>query len=112
MSLCALPRINLPLPTCRLCADIPFTKPVAGVRVGMSPDGERFIINPNASQMAASPLDLVMAGTADAVLMIEGFCDWLSEERMLEVRHNNASFCPFLPHFKYLLTWFELSVWQ
>lgn len=36
--------------------------------------------------MAASKLDLVMAGTKDAVLMIEGFCDFLSEEQMLEVR--------------------------
>lgn len=36
--------------------------------------------------MAVSKLDLMMAGTADAVLMIEGFCDWLTEEQMLEVR--------------------------
>jgi hypothetical protein len=37
-------------------------------------------------QMASSKLDLLMAGTADAVLMIEGFCDWLTEEQMIEVR--------------------------
>jgi hypothetical protein len=36
--------------------------------------------------MASSKLDLLMAGTADAVLMIEGFCDWLTEEQMIEVR--------------------------
>lgn len=44
-----------------------------------------FIVNPTAAQMGASQLDLLMAGTAEAVLMIEGFCDWLSEEQMLEV---------------------------
>ena len=65
-------------------ADIPLTKAVAGVRVGYLP-GAGFIINPSAAQMAQSSLDLLMAGTAEAVLMIEGFCDWLTEEHMLEV---------------------------
>ena len=34
--------------------------------------------------MVDSQLDLVIAGTADAVLMIEGFCDFLNEEQMLQ----------------------------
>jgi hypothetical protein len=54
------------------------------VRVGYIP-GQGFIVNPTAAQMCASKLDLMMAGTADAVLMIEGFCDWLTEEQMIEV---------------------------
>lgn len=66
--------------------DIPLVKAVAGVRVGYIPSQGGFIVNPTAAQMAVSQLDLMMAGTADAVLMIEGFCDWLSEEQMLEVR--------------------------
>jgi polyribonucleotide nucleotidyltransferase len=66
-------------------ADIPLTKAVAGVRVGYLPSAG-FIINPSAAQMAQSQLDLLMAGTAEAVLMIEGFCDWLTEDQMLEVR--------------------------
>jgi polyribonucleotide nucleotidyltransferase len=41
--------------------------------------------------MAASRLDLVMAGTKDAVLMIEGFCDFLSEEQMIEVSRATGS---------------------
>jgi polyribonucleotide nucleotidyltransferase len=57
---------------------------VAGVRVGFIPS-QGFIVNPTAAQMSASQLDLMMAGTADAVLMIEGFCDWLSEEQMIQV---------------------------
>lgn len=71
-----------------LLSDIPFTKAVAGVRIGLLPDAngaEAFVVNPTVDQMAASRLDLVLAGTADAVLMIEGFCDFLTEEQMLEV---------------------------
>lgn len=64
-------------------ADIPLSKAVAGVRVGLV-DGE-FLVNPTIEQQSRSPLDLVIAGTADAILMIEGFCDFLSEEQMLEV---------------------------
>lgn len=65
-------------------ADIPLQKAVAGVRVGLV-DGQ-FVASPTVAQMAESRLDLVMAGTAEAVLMIEGYCDFLSEEEMLEVR--------------------------
>lgn len=43
------------------------------------------VINPTAAQMAASKLDLMIAGTRDAVLMIEGFCEFLNEEDMLRV---------------------------
>ena len=56
---------------------------MAGVRVGMI--GERFIVNPTVKEQAESRLDLVMAGTADAILMIEGFCNFLTDEEMLEV---------------------------
>lgn len=43
-----------------------------------------FVVNPSRKQLAASSLDLVIAGTAEAVLMIEGFCDFLPEETLLE----------------------------
>eukprot|EP00775_Hariotina_reticulata_P013098 gene13098-13225_t len=61
------------------------TQAVAGVRVGYLPESGGFVLNPTAAQLAASKLDLMMAGTAEAVLMIEGFCDWLTEEQMLQV---------------------------
>jgi polyribonucleotide nucleotidyltransferase len=64
-------------------ADIPLSKAVAGVRVGMV--NGRFIVNPTVKEQEASRLDLVMAGTAEAILMIEGFCDFLTDEQMLEV---------------------------
>mmetsp|Transcript_41684 Transcript_41684/g.98898 ORF Transcript_41684/g.98898 Transcript_41684/m.98898 type:complete len:797 (-) Transcript_41684:385-2775(-) len=63
-------------------SDIPLKKPVAGVRVGMI--GQEFVVNPTIQQMQDSPLDLTIAGTEDAVLMIEGFSDFLTEEQLLE----------------------------
>ena len=66
-------------------SEVPVKRPVAGVRVAMLPDGA-LIVNPTVEQMEGSRLDLVMAGTTEAVLMIEGFCDFLTEAQMLEVR--------------------------
>ncbi len=63
-------------------SDIPLVKPVGAVRVGML-DNE-FIINPTNEQMEKSVLDLMIAGTEDAVLMIEGYCDFLTEEQVIE----------------------------
>lgn len=62
-------------------SDIPFTTPVAGIRVGRVKD--TLIINPTIEEMANSTLDLVLAGTQDAILMIEGYCDFLPEEVLL-----------------------------
>jgi hypothetical protein len=45
------------------------SKPVAGVRVGLL--NGQFVVNPTVVEMESSTLDLVVAGTADAVLMIE-----------------------------------------
>lgn len=70
-------------------SDIPMSKPVAGVRVGLL--NGQFIVNPTTVEMESSTLDLVVAGTADAVLMIEGYCDFLTEEelvRAVEVGHG------------------------
>src|SRR5207253_1108614 len=44
----------------------------------------QFIVNPTIEQQRQSKLDLMLAGTEDAVLMIEGFCDFLTEEQVLE----------------------------
>ncbi len=63
-------------------SDIPFPKPLAGVRVGLI--GENFIINPSVAQMKESKLDLILAGTNDAILMIEGYCDFLTEEQVIQ----------------------------
>lgn len=60
---------------------IPFDGPVGAVRVGYR-DG-RYEINPTRSDLAAGALDLVVAGTADAVAMVESGAHELSEEVML-----------------------------
>lgn len=63
-------------------SDIPLIKPIAGVRVGML-NGE-FVINPTVEEQEESKLDLLLAGTEDAVLMIEGYCDFFTEEQIIE----------------------------
>ncbi len=63
-------------------SEVPLIKPIGAVRVGMIED--RFIVNPTIAEMKTSKLDLMIAGTEDAILMIEGFCDFLSEEQLLE----------------------------
>ncbi|MDX1512613.1 MAG: polyribonucleotide nucleotidyltransferase [Gammaproteobacteria bacterium] len=61
---------------------IPFNGPVGAARVGYV-DGE-FVLNPTYSQLASSKLDLVVAGTSDAVLMVESEANELSEQVMLD----------------------------
>jgi polyribonucleotide nucleotidyltransferase len=63
-------------------SDIPLIKPIAGVRVGLIDD--KFVVNPTLQEMEKSKLDLVLAGTEDAILMIEGYCDFLTEEQVFE----------------------------
>lgn len=60
---------------------IPFDGPIGGARVGYI-DGE-YVLNPTASELKSSKLDLVVAGTAQAVLMVESEAQQLSEEVML-----------------------------
>ncbi|HJO35293.1 MAG TPA: polyribonucleotide nucleotidyltransferase [Gammaproteobacteria bacterium] len=61
---------------------IPFQGPIGGARVGFA-DG-KYLLNPTASQLAGSRLDLVVAGTRDAVLMVESQADRLTEAEMLD----------------------------
>ncbi|MCK4857691.1 MAG: polyribonucleotide nucleotidyltransferase, partial [candidate division Zixibacteria bacterium] len=61
---------------------IPFTELVAAVRVGRL-NGE-LVVNPTFSQLDESDLDLVVAGTPNHVLMVEGGCNEISEQEMLD----------------------------
>lgn len=63
-------------------SDIPFAGPIAEVRVGRV-DGE-FIINPTISEMENSDIDMIIGGTADSVIMMEGEMDEISEREMLD----------------------------
>ncbi len=65
-----------------LCiAGIPFNGPIGAARVGYI-DGQ-YVLNPNVSQLAGSKMDLVVAGTETAVLMVESEAQELSEDIML-----------------------------
>jgi polyribonucleotide nucleotidyltransferase len=61
---------------------IPFSGPVGAVRVALV-DG-KLVANPTYKQVAASPLELVMAGNEDAILMVESGGKEIAEEQMLE----------------------------
>jgi polyribonucleotide nucleotidyltransferase len=66
-----------------LClSGLPFAGPLGAVRVGLV-DG-KLVANPTYKQIAASPLELVIAATEDAVLMVEAGAKEVSEEQILE----------------------------
>jgi len=70
-------------------SEIPFMGPAGAVRVGKV--GDKLIINPNSEQMEQSELDIVVAGTKDAVMMVEAGADEVSEEIILsaiELAHS------------------------
>src|SRR6202046_4035408 len=74
---------------------IPFFGPIAAARVGYQ-DG-RYILNPTQDQMRTSELELVLAGTAEGVLMVESEAQELSEEIMLgAVTFGHAAFQPVI----------------
>lgn len=81
--------VNLPEPLA-ICgtsaalaiSEIPLIKPIAGVRVGLI--NGKLVANPTYEEMKTSTLDLMIAGTDDAVLMIEGFCEFLTETQVME----------------------------
>lgn len=76
-----------------MLSDIPFLGPVAGVVVGRK-DGE-FILNPTPAELEESELELSVAGTKDAVNMVEAGAQELDEETMLAAimfAHENINF--------------------
>jgi polyribonucleotide nucleotidyltransferase len=65
-----------------MISGIPFDGPVGAIRVGLIDD--QLVINPTASEMEGSALDLRVAGTEDAILMVEAGANEVTEARMLE----------------------------
>ena len=63
-------------------SDIPFMNPIAGVRIGLI-EG-RYIVNPTYDEVRESRLNLVVAGTEEAIVMVEAGASEVSEEIMLE----------------------------
>ena len=62
-------------------SDIPFDGPIAGTRVGLIDD--QYIINPTSEQLEESQLDLTVAGTEEAVMMVEAGANEVSEEEII-----------------------------
>ncbi|MBR5704501.1 MAG: polyribonucleotide nucleotidyltransferase [Deltaproteobacteria bacterium] len=76
-------------------SDIPFGGPIAAVRVGRIQG--QFVANPTIQQMAESDMDIVVAGTRDAILMVEGGAEFVSEDEMLEaVFFGHQAFQPLI----------------
>lgn len=65
-----------------MVSDIPFEGPIAGVTVGYI--DETFVINPTLEEQAKSKMHLIVAGTKDAINMVEAGAEEVSEELMLE----------------------------
>ncbi len=61
---------------------IPFNGPIGAAKVGFSDNGE-YLLNPSKAQLETSRLEMVVAGTADAVLMVESEAEELTEDQML-----------------------------
>ncbi len=64
-------------------SDLPFDGPIGAVRVGRTLDGD-FILNPTYAQIEDSDLDLVVAGTKEAITMVEAGADEVPEEVMVD----------------------------
>ncbi len=74
---------------------VPFLGPIAAARVGLI--GGELVLNPMLDEMAESALDLVIAGTQDAVMMVESEAKELAETQMLEaVMFGHKSFQPVI----------------
>ena len=78
-------------------SDIPFNGPIASVRVGKV-DGN-LIMNPTIEQMESSEFDLVLSGSSESIVMVEGKCDFVSVGRKflldpnwLQKNKNNYKF--------------------
>lgn len=70
--------------TALFLSEIPLTKAVAAAMVGYNKETDTFLLNPTNEEMEDSPLQLIVAGTKDAVLMIEGAADFMPEEKMVQ----------------------------
>ncbi len=74
---------------------LPFKGPIAASRVGFK-DG-KYLLNPSIKELEESKLDLVVAGTKDAVLMVESEAKGLTEKEMLEaVKFGHKNFLPII----------------
>ncbi|HZR81966.1 MAG TPA: polyribonucleotide nucleotidyltransferase [Candidatus Binatia bacterium] len=65
-----------------MVSDVPFAGPIAGIRIGRV-DG-KFVPNPTAEQIETSDINLIVAGSRDAIVMVEGGARMVADDVMLE----------------------------
>src|SRR5262245_3979082 len=68
--------------TALVLSDIPWGGPIAAVRIGRI--GGRFVVNPTTSELPASEMNVIVAGTRDAIVMVEGGANMVPEDLLLE----------------------------
>ncbi len=68
--------------TALVLSDIPWNGPIAAVRIGRV--GGRFVINPTTSQLATSDMNVIVAGSRDAIVMVEGGAQMVPEAALLD----------------------------
>ncbi|MFY9178245.1 MAG: polyribonucleotide nucleotidyltransferase [Venatoribacter sp.] len=91
---------------------LPFHGPVGGARVGFT-DEDGYILNPNHEQLKTSLLDMVVAGTKDAVLMVESEADELTEDEMLgAVLFAHKAFQPAIAAIKEWAEELKVQAWD
>ena len=91
---------------------VPFNGPIGGARVGFIED-EGYILNPNYEQLDNSLLDMVVAGTQDAVLMVESEADELTEDEMLgAVLFAHKAFQPAISAISEWAAELNVSTWE
>ena len=90
---------------------LPFQGPIAASRVGFN--NGNYILNPSPKDLENSSLDLVVAGTKDAVLMVESEASGLSEKEMLDaVKFGHESFVPIIEAIEKLAKKAAKSKWE
>ena len=90
---------------------LPFQGPIAASRVGFK-DG-KYLLNPSTEELKTSELDLVVAGTKDAVLMVESETSGLSEKVMLDaVKFGHENFIPIIESIEKLAKKAGKSKWE
>jgi len=90
---------------------LPFQGPVAASRVGYI--NNEYVLNPSKEQLKESKLDLVVAGTKDAVLMVESEASGLTEGQMLDaVKFGHAGFAPIIKAIENLKKKCSKEAWE
>ena len=76
-------------------SDIPFLGPIAAVRIGRV--GDLLIVNPTREQIAESDVDLVVAGSRNALVMVEGSANEMPEAELLDaLKHAHSQIVPLI----------------